>query len=41
MSQYSKVGGVISDVAPTILELMDIPKPHDMTGVSLLGELTE
>src|SRR3989338_597292 len=39
LKQYSKVGGVISDVAPTILELMGIEKPADMTGVSLLDEL--
>lgn len=29
-------GGVLSDVAPTLLELMDIPKPAEMTGRSLL-----
>jgi len=28
--------GVLSDVAPTVLELMGIPKPKDMTGISLL-----
>ncbi len=28
--------GVLSDVAPTILELMGIPKPEEMTGISLL-----
>ena len=28
--------GIISDIAPTILELMDIPKPKEMTGQSLL-----
>ena len=28
--------GVLSDVAPTILELMGVPKPEDMTGISLL-----
>ncbi len=28
--------GVLSDVAPTILELMGIPKPPEMTGISLL-----
>lgn len=39
IKQYNKVSGVISDVAPTILELMNIPKPPDMTGVSLLDEL--
>lgn len=28
--------GILSDVAPTILELMGIPIPPDMTGISLL-----
>ncbi|MDE2312463.1 MAG: 2,3-bisphosphoglycerate-independent phosphoglycerate mutase [Patescibacteria group bacterium] len=31
--------GVISDVAPTVLELFGLPKPKEMTGVSLLGAL--
>jgi 2,3-bisphosphoglycerate-independent phosphoglycerate mutase len=31
--------GVLSDVAPTILELLGIPKPVEMTGVSLLPGL--
>lgn len=31
--------GVLSDVAPTILELMGLPKPEEMTGVSLLPQL--
>lgn len=31
--------GVLADVAPTILEILDIPKPPTMTGVSLLGSL--
>lgn len=29
--------GILADVAPTILEIMDIPRPKDMTGTSLLG----
>lgn len=29
--------GMLSDVAPTILDLMNIPKPEEMTGDSLLG----
>lgn len=29
-------GGVISDVAPTILDLFNLPKPEEMTGVNLL-----
>lgn len=31
--------GILSDVAPTILELMQIPKPDEMTGESLVGAL--
>lgn len=28
--------GILADIAPTILDLMDIPKPKEMTGKSLL-----
>jgi len=28
--------GRLADIAPTLLELMDLPKPEEMTGVSLL-----
>ena len=28
--------GILSDVAPTVLELMNIPKPKEMTGQGLL-----
>lgn len=31
--------GLLSDVAPTLLALMNIPKPADMTGQSLLDQL--
>lgn len=31
--------GVISDIAPTILELFDLPKPEEMDGVTLLPDL--
>ena len=31
--------GVLSDVAPTILELMGLAKPKEMTGVNLLNQL--
>ncbi len=31
-------GGVISDIAPTILDLFELPKPPDMTGVNLFEE---
>lgn len=36
----ANVIGILSDVAPTILELMAIPKPAEMTGQSLLNQLT-
>ena len=28
--------GVLSDVAPTVLELLGLPKPKEMTGISLI-----
>jgi len=31
--------GVLADVAPTILDLMDLPQPPEMTGISLLDIL--
>jgi len=31
--------GVLADVAPTILELMGLPKPKEMTGISLIKQL--
>lgn len=31
--------GILADIAPTILELMGIPKPEEMTGRSLLEDL--
>ncbi len=37
---FSEVKGVLSDVAPTILELMGIEKPVEMTGESLLKVLS-
>ena len=33
-------GGILADVAPTLLQLMDIPVPADMTGRSLLDMVT-
>ncbi|MBI2024498.1 MAG: 2,3-bisphosphoglycerate-independent phosphoglycerate mutase [Candidatus Harrisonbacteria bacterium] len=32
--------GILADVAPTILEIMEIPKPKGMTGKSLIGAIT-
>lgn len=40
INNIEKVGiGVLADVAPTILELMGIAKPKEMTGISLLNLL--
>lgn len=36
-----ETAGILSDVAPTILELLDIPKPTEMTGQSLLKILKQ
>lgn len=33
--------GVLSDIAPTMLELLDVEKPQEMTGISLLSHLLE
>ncbi len=33
-------GGILADVAPTILELMGIPQPPEMTGTSLLNVIS-
>ena len=38
-SLSTEVTGILSDVAPTILEIMDIPKPPEMGGESLLQSL--
>lgn len=37
--EYKKVKGTLTDIAPTILELMDLSKPESMTGKSLLNDL--
>ena len=37
--QQNEVGGLLSDIAPTVLELFGIPKPEDMNGESLLTML--
>jgi 2,3-bisphosphoglycerate-independent phosphoglycerate mutase len=34
--QQLRDGGFLADVAPTILDVMDIPKPPEMTGTSLI-----
>jgi 2,3-bisphosphoglycerate-independent phosphoglycerate mutase len=35
-NKYLSDGGRLSDIAPTILELMDLNPPAEMTGNSLL-----
>lgn len=39
-TSMNKPSGFLSDVAPTVLELMGLPKPAEMTGDSLLGQIT-
>ena len=34
------IGGVLTDVSPTVLELMGIEKPKEMIGKSLLADIT-
>jgi 2,3-bisphosphoglycerate-independent phosphoglycerate mutase len=29
-------GGILADLAPTLLDLLDVSKPEEMTGKSLL-----
>ena len=29
-------GGVLADIAPTMLEILDLPKPQEMTGTSII-----
>lgn len=38
---YSHTEGVLTDVAPTILELMKLEKSKEMTGISLLSRLAQ
>ncbi len=33
-------GGILADIAPTLLDLMELPQPAEMTGKSLLTERT-
>ena len=41
MREQSQVNGLLSDIAPTILALMDLPKPPEMNGSSLLSILCQ
>jgi 2,3-bisphosphoglycerate-independent phosphoglycerate mutase len=36
IGDVSLLDGRLSDIAPTILELMELPKPAEMTGASLI-----
>ncbi len=38
--QYRMSGGVLADVAPTVLALMELEKPGEMIGICLLESLT-
>jgi 2,3-bisphosphoglycerate-independent phosphoglycerate mutase len=38
-SDLNQTSGILSDVAPTILEIMGLAKPEEMNGESLLGKL--
>lgn len=38
--QRKEIGGALADIAPTVLELLNLPKPPQMTGQSLLPLLT-
>jgi len=38
--KYQKIQGSLTDIAPTILNLMGLETPKEMTGVSLLEKLT-
>jgi 2,3-bisphosphoglycerate-independent phosphoglycerate mutase len=38
-SAYQNVTGTLADIAPTVLELFNLPKPQEMTGRSLLKKL--
>ena len=39
LNAKNNIGGLLSDVAPTILAVMDIPVPPEMTGQNLMEVL--
>lgn len=41
MNEQGVIKGLLADVAPTVLEILGVPKPEDMTGRSLLPTLQE
>lgn len=38
--EEKEITGILADIAPTILELMGLPKPAEITGSSLMPDLT-
>ena len=38
LDRHSEVGGRLADIAPTVLDLMGLPKPVEMTGESLIAK---
>ncbi len=40
LKQKSEVDGILTDIAPTIIELLSLAKPQEMTGKSLLDTLS-
>ena len=40
-TEKNEINGILADVAPTILELMNLPQPPEMTGKNLLKILAE
>ena len=41
LNQRQNTGGSLADIAPTMCEIMQIPQPKEMTGLSLLPDLIE
>lgn len=39
LGQIIEVSGILSDIAPTVLEILQLEKPQDMTGTSLLDRM--
>ena len=37
--KYKEVAGTLSDIAPTVLELLGLEAPGEMTGRSLIGKI--
>ena len=35
-ADYQVKDGILADVAPTLLDMLGVPKPKEMTGTSLL-----